>query len=119
MKSRITLMFIAVLITVAGVGFMSVARGPGMWIAVIAAGIIRDGFMAVQMTVLMETKGVGVKYAGTGVGLVQMISRIGETISPPLGNSLARFKPGYPFLLWSGMAALALGAFFLMKEKKE
>lgn len=119
LKSRITLMFIAVVVTAIGVGLMSVAHGAGMWIAVVIAGIVRDGFMALQMTVLLETKGVGIKYAGTGIGMVQMLSRIGECIAPPVGNSLANIRPGYPFLFWSGMATLALGAFYLMKEKRD
>jgi cyanate permease len=117
-RSRKLTLFITVLMTAIGVGILIFSKGSGVWAAMIVAGMVRDGFMATQMTMLLETKDVGTRYAGTAIGLIHTISRVGEIISPPLGNSLAAINPQYPFILWSGMAAVALFGFIFLKDEK-
>ncbi len=114
--SRKIVLFTATLMTAIGVGLLSVSNGAGVWISVIIAGMARDGFMALQMTTLMETEGVGTKYAGTAIGFIHTISRVGEMLSPPIGNSLASINLRAPFILWGGMAAAALTAFIFLKD---
>lgn len=87
-----------------GVGLLSLADGVMVWAAVIMAGMVRDGFMAVFMTMIIETDGIGPAYAGTATGLVLMFSGLGNLLSPPLGNSLAGIDPGLPFVFWAAMA---------------
>jgi MFS family permease len=60
------------LMTTLGVSLLSFASGAGVWLAVCLAGMVRDGFMAVFMTAVIETEGVGVTYAGTAVGMVMV-----------------------------------------------
>jgi predicted MFS family arabinose efflux permease len=68
---------------------------------------------------LLEIKGVGTKYAGTAIGLIHTISRVGEIISPPAGNALAEIDPRYAFTLWAGMAAGALVLFIFLKDTRK
>jgi len=117
--SRKTILFAATLMTVIGVGLLSFVGGGMVWIAVIIAGIARDGFMAVLMTTIMEIKGIGTTYAGTAMGIVLTLSRLIGFASPPLGNSLANTSPSLPFVLWAAMAAAALVGFYFLRQRTE
>lgn len=108
----------AALMVAAGVGLLSVVQGPGVWIAVSMAGLVRDGFMAVFMTAILETEGVGAKFAGTATGIVMVFSGVGNLLAPPLGNSLAAIAPGLPFVFWSALTGLGLVGLLLTQEKR-
>ena len=114
--SRKVVLFAATLMTAIGVGLLSATTGGGVWLAVIIAGVVRDGFMALQTTTLMETEGIGTKYAGTAIGLTHTISRVGECSSPPIGNSLAGMNLRYPFIFWAALATAALFCFYFLKD---
>jgi len=114
--SRKTILLAAMLITAIGVGLLSVVGGAMVWVSVIIASIARDGFMAVTITMITETEGVGATYAGTALGLAMTLSRVGGIISPPVGNSLAGIKPGLPFIFWAALAAVALFGFHFLKD---
>ena len=114
--SRKTILLAATLMTAIGVGLLSVASGTMVWVSAIMAIMARDGFMAVTITLLMETKAIGVTYAGTALGLAMMLSRVGGVISPPIGNSLASISPGLPFIFWAALATIALSGFFFIRE---
>ncbi len=115
--SRKLILFITTLATAIGFGLLSITGGWGIWVSVIIAGMVRDGFMAIHTTMLIETEGVGPKYAGTAIGFIYTIAQLGEFASPPLGNSLAGISPRLPFAFWSALAAAALFAFIPLKEK--
>ncbi len=114
--SRKVVLLAATLITAIGVGLLSVVNGAMVWVSVIIANIARDGFMAVIITMITETKGIGAAYAGTALGLVMTLSRVGGIISPPIGNSLADIDLGLPFIFWAVLAAVALFGFHFVKE---
>ena len=116
--TRKWVMFTAVAMTAFGVGMLTFTNGTGVWVAMIIAGMVRDGFMATHMTMTLETEGIETKYDGAAIGFVQTVARLGEIISPPLGNSLARFNPQFPFIVWSGMAVIALFVFSFLKEQR-
>jgi hypothetical protein len=99
-----------------GVGLLSVSTGSLIWVGVVVSGVVRDGFMAILMTMVIEIKAIGAKYAGTAIGLVLVFSRLGNLLSPPLGNSLAEYNPAYPFLFWSFLALIGLAGFYFFKE---
>ncbi len=109
--SRRTLLAAAALAIATGIGLLSIVDGAIIWIAVLMAGVVRDGFMAVFMAATNEVDGVGAEYAGTAIGLAMTLSRVGGLIAPPLGNALAAYGPRFPFVLWAGMALLGLAAF--------
>lgn len=113
---RKVILIIASLTTSVGVGLLSVADGTTIWIAVILAGMVRDGFMALFITMITETEGVGPELTGTAMGLVMIASRIGNLIAPPLGNSLADVDLGLPFVFWAALATVAFFGFYFVKE---
>jgi len=115
--SRKVILFTATLMTAIGVGLLSVAGGAMVWSLVIFAGIVRDAFMAILMTMVIETDGIGVAYAGTAIGLVLTLSRLIGFVSPPIGNSFAAINPSLPFVFWASLAAVALLCFFFLEQK--
>jgi CP family cyanate transporter-like MFS transporter len=114
--SRRKVLIAAVLMITTGIGLLSVVDGLLVWGAVIMAGMVRDGFMAVFFTMTMETDGIGPTYAGTATGFVLVWSGLGALIAPPLGNSLASITPGLPFVFWAGMALAGLMGIYAAKE---
>ena len=106
----------ATLMTACGIGLLSIVDGVVIWIAVLMAGAVRDGYMSVFMTTVTELDGVGAEYAGTALGLAMTLARVGALIAPPLGNSLAAFSPRTPFILWSTMAIVGLAAMSLLRQ---
>ncbi len=115
--SRKKVMVVASVMILSGIGMMSFAKGNLVYAAVLLAGFMRDGFMAMVYTSVMESKGVGAAYAGTASGFINGVSGIGMAVEPALGNSLAAIWSGGPFLLWAGSAAVALILVFSLKGK--
>jgi NNP family nitrate/nitrite transporter-like MFS transporter len=100
-----------------GTGLLFLVEGTTIWIAVLITGIVRDGFMAIFMTSVIETDGVGGRYAGTATGIAMVFLRLGSFISPPIGNSLASLDVNLPFLFWAGLAVLGLVGFNFVQER--
>lgn len=117
-SSRKKILIPATLMVIIGFSLLSVVTGSAVWIAVIMAGFVRDGFMAVFITMILETDGIGPSYAGTAVGFVMIFGGIGNLIAPPLGNSLAITAPGLPFIFWAGMAVVGFIGIYLAKERR-
>ncbi|MCD4699007.1 MAG: MFS transporter, partial [Phycisphaerae bacterium] len=118
LESRKKLLLIAVLFTIVGVGALPFVSGIFVWGVIILAGFVRDGSMAIFMTMVIETDGVGGAYAGTATGLVISLSSLGALIAPPLGNSLAEVvSPGFPFLFWAVLAAGGWVGLYFVREK--
>ena len=115
--SRKKVLMAAALMIVSGQSLLSIAGGSLVWGAVMMAGFVRDGFMAIFMTMVIETEGVGSEYAGTAIGLVMSCAALGNMLAPPLGNSLASISPNLPFLFWAGLALLGLLGLSLTREK--
>ncbi|UCB43806.1 MAG: MFS transporter [Dehalococcoidales bacterium] len=117
LRSRKVLLIVATLMIILGVGLLSVADGALVWVSVIIAGIVRDGFMAIFITTIIETEGVGPAYAGTAMGLVMTLSRLGGFSSPPIGNSLAAINPRLPFVFWASLAAVTMVGFYFLRQR--
>lgn len=107
----------AALLITTGISLLSVVNGAAVWLAVCISGMVRDGFMAVFMTTIVETEGVGPAYAGTATGMVMLLGGIGSLLAPPLGNSLAGTAAGLPFLFWAALTLLGLIGLFGTREK--
>jgi len=105
---RKNLLLVLGLMMASGIGWLSAARGWNVWAAVILAGMVRDGFMAVYMTSIVETEGIGPTYAGTATGFTLIFSSLGSLLAPPIGNRLAEISPGLPFVFWSALAILGM-----------
>jgi len=114
--SRKAILFPAVIAGIICVGLIPVVEGGTIWVLMLLAGIFMDGFMSLQVTMLLETEGVGPVYSGTALGIVFTIVHIGSVASPPLGNSLAGINLGLPFIFWSSLSIVALVTLSLIKE---
>jgi MFS family permease len=115
--SRKKILLGAALSIILGISLLAFVNGTMVWVAVVIAGFVRDGFMAVFLTLIIETDGVGPLYMGTAMGMVMIFSGIGNLIAPPLGNSLAGVAPSLPFLFWAALAVLGLIGIALSKER--
>jgi MFS family permease len=116
--SRKPVLMAAALMIITGVGLLSFVDGTMVWIAVGMAGLVRDGFMGVFTTAILEIEGVGAMYAGTATGLAMLLSGLGRLVSPPLGNSLADIAAGLPFLFWASLASMGFLGLLLVRERK-
>jgi ACS family glucarate transporter-like MFS transporter len=114
--SRKVLIFPALIVTAASIGLLPLAHGISVWVLVILAGASFDGFMAIVVTHILETQGVGQSHSGTALGLVFTISQPGGIVGPPVGNSLASLSPGAPFIFWSAISLPALAFMALSRE---
>lgn len=113
---RKAIIYPAILMTITGVGLLSVFNGAVVWPLVILVGIVQEGMVAVTITMSIETKGVGAMYAGTALGLIMTLTRLGSFFAPPIGNSFAVMNPSFAFIFWSALAVAALFMFYFVKE---
>jgi len=102
----------------AGVALLFLSAGNLVWAAVLIAGVVRDGFMGVLMTWILEFKKVGTKYGATAIGMVLLFGRLGSLMSPPLGNSMADFSLSLPFIFWAALALMGLVCLYFVKEEE-
>jgi sugar phosphate permease len=114
--ARKPVLLVGILISFIAVGLIPFVSGPGVWVMMILAGFLMDGFMAIFTAQLLETEGVGPMLSGTAIGVVFTLAQFGNAIFPPIGNSLASFGAQWPFIFWAVLGALALIPFMLVKE---
>ena len=107
-KSRKKILIGASLFVIAGIGLLSIGQTWLVWAAVLLAGFSRDGFMAVFTAMILESPGIGPAYAGTAFGFIMILSNLSNLLAPPIGNSLAAYGPGLPFLVWAGLGLFGL-----------
>jgi len=116
---RKAVLFPVLVVTIVSMALLPLVDNAMVYVLMILMGLARDGFMAICLTMSTETKGIGVVYAATAIGLVQSILNVGSLLSPPLGNSLADpANPAspFPFFLWAAFGLLGLVAFIFVKE---
>lgn len=111
---RRQVLLVAALILSTGMALMAVVSGASVWATVMFAGMVRDGYMAIFMTYVIEQPGVGARWAGTALGLTSMCSMLATVIAPPLGNSLAAIAPGAPFIFWAALGSMGAAALHYM-----
>ena len=114
--SRKAILFPALIVTLFCFCLVPVFEGSPIWILMLLSGIFMDGFMAISVTMFLETEGVGPRFSGTALGILFTIAQTGSVISPPLGNSFASLHRGLPFIFW---AALSVAALFTLTPIKE
>ena len=114
--SRKVILFSALIVTIICFGLLPFVEGISIWFLMILSGVFMDGFMAISVTMLLETDGVKPIYSGTALGIIFTIAQVGGFVSPPLGNSFASLHPGLPFIFWATLSLLAL---FTLAPTKE
>ncbi len=99
-----------------GTGLLGFASGFLISVAVLIAGIARDGFMAIAMTAIIEVKGIGARFAGSATGLSISVMGIASFFAPPAGNWLAQFGSGLPFLFWASPIFLGFVGYSFIRQ---
>ncbi len=120
MGSRRGVLMAAALLIGIGTGLIGFTGDVLISVAVIIAGISRDGFMAITMTAIIEEKGIGARFAGSAIGLNMSVLGIANVFAPPVGNWLAGFWTGLPFIFWAFLVLTgSTGYLFLQRPKAE
>jgi MFS family permease len=113
--SRRGVLMAAALLIGTGTGLLGFAGGALISVAVLIAGIARDGFMAIAMTAVIEEQGIGARFAGSATGLNISVMGIASVFAPPAGNWLAKFGSGLPFLFWASLVFSGFAAYFFLR----
>jgi MFS family permease len=116
LHSRKAILLPAAAVTTIAVGLMPLAEGNTVWLLAVAAGFFMDGFMAVIVTMLLETEGIGPAFSGMALGVIFTIAQVGSVVSPPIGNSFASSGAGMPFFFWAGLSLLSVLVLALTRE---
>lgn len=118
--SRRGVLMVAALLIGSGTALLGFTSGVFISAAVLIAGISRDGFMAIAMTAIIEEQGIGARFAGSAVGLNMSVIGIAGVFAPPVGNWLAKFGAGLPFLFWASLVFLgSMGHLFTRPSATE
>lgn len=105
-------------VIILGCGLLATAQDKLIWGAIPLMGMVRDASVALLITMIIETEGIGARYAGSATGFSLVFLSIGGLLSPPLGNRLAEYNPSLPFIFWAGLAAIGLFSLLLIKMPK-
>ena len=115
-RSRRGVLMAAALLIGLGTSLIGFSSGVLISAAVLIAGISRDGFMAITMTAIIEEKSIGARLAGSAIGLNMSVMGIAGVFAPPIGNWLAGFGPGLPFLFWAALVFFGFTGYFFMRH---
>jgi cyanate permease len=116
--SRRGFLMAAALLIGVGTGLLGFTTGIWISIAVILAGITRDGFMAITMTAIIEEEGIGARFAGSATGLNMSLMGIANVFAPPIGNWLTKFGSGLSFFFWAFLVFLGFISYFFLRQPK-
>ena len=106
----------AALLIAIGIGILGFAGGILISLAVLIAGIARDGFMAITMTAIIEVKGVGARFAGSATGLAMSVMGLANFFAPPIGNWMTKVGAGFPFLFWAALVFSGFVAYLFLRQ---
>ena len=109
----------AVFITLMSMTILPFSHANFVWLLVILIGMVRDGYFAVLMTMVIETRGIGPAYAGTAMGIIFSLGNLGAFISSPTGNRLAVIRPEFAFLFWAALLGVSVLIFGFVKVSGE
>jgi NNP family nitrate/nitrite transporter-like MFS transporter len=112
-KSKKSLIFYLICTNFLCVSLIPFFNGLTIWVLVFLFGAVRDGYVAILTTMIIETKGIGARYAGTAIGVVFSFGNLGIFLISTMGNALANINLRFAFILWAlffGTAMLILHA---------
>ncbi len=109
----------ALLIALTSVVLLPLFHGFMVWPLVILFGFVRDGYFAVLMTMVIESRGIGPAHTGTAMGITFASGNLGAFIASPIGNRLAVIHPDFAFLFWAILLGISLLIFHFVQETGE
>ena len=81
--------------------------------------MVRDGFMAVFMTAIIETEGVGTAYSGTAIGFVMIFLGNRQPGRPRAGQQPGRDGDRVsPLCFWAALTGLGLLGLLGSRERR-
>jgi len=97
------------------------SKGNLIWLLVVGFGLLRDGYVAVLMAMVIESKKIGPAFAGTAMGIIISAGNLGIFITAPIGNRLAVGWPGFGFIFWAALLLISALIFIfpVPSRKKE
>ena len=107
------------IITLISLALLPMFQGSVIWPLAILVGVMRDGYFAVLMTMVIESRRIGPVYAGTAMGIIFSFGNLGAFISAPMGNWLAVIRTDFAFFFWAALTLIALVIFSVVGEKGE
>jgi MFS family permease len=113
---RKVVLFAAMSIAIICAGLLPIVSNAFVWVIVVILGFFYAAYVALAITMCLETSGVGAKYGGVAVGLLYTLQRLGGFIAPPLGDSLASFNLGMPFIFWASLFVSGVVILIFVKE---
>jgi sugar phosphate permease len=119
LKTRRGVLVLSISALVIGLSLLPYVSTTGIWLVIIFTGFLRAGAGSLFNVMIFETKSVGSTYGGTATGLANTISMLGAFAAPPIGNSLAEFNSGLPFVFWGVLAAVGIPLLFFIKSRKK
>ncbi len=90
-----------------GVGLLGIVAGALVLLVAVITGSAFDTVMAMQQVSVMELDGMDNSLSGSALGMFTTIRNLGIAFAPPLGNSLAIYGAGLPFLFWGACGVFA------------
>ncbi len=115
-NNRQWFLVLAAILLASATASVPLLAGAPVFVAMLAGGLMRDAFMSIFITRLMESEGVGPQYAGGALGLAMTGLRLGGALSPPAGNALAALGPGTPFLFWTLFCVIPILVFIRLPD---
>jgi predicted MFS family arabinose efflux permease len=115
---RKSIIMLVLFISLMSVALLPLFHGFMVWPLVLLCGFVRDGYFAVLMTMVIESRGIGAIYAGTAMGIIFSFGNLGTFIASPLGNRLAVIHPGFSFIFWAALVGASLLIYRFSQETK-
>jgi MFS family permease len=116
-RRRKPIVLLMMAITTIGMGAVGFVNGGWVWAAVLFAGAVRDGFMAVFLAMVINADGVDPGYAATATGFTFLFINLGNILMPAAGNAIAENNPSLAFAFWAACGAAGMLSMLLVKEK--
>jgi MFS family permease len=116
-RRRKPIVLLMMAITTIGMGAVGFVNGGWVWAAVLFAGAVRDGFMAVFLAMVINADGVEPGYAATATGFTFLFINLGNIIMPAIGNGIAENNPPLAFAFWAACGVAGMLSMLLVKEK--
>ncbi len=116
-RRKLVLVIVAIITFVSTLS-LAVSNAALFWLLIPIIGAGTQGVGTLIFVQAVQTKGIGMQYAGTTLGLVGSFANLGGFILPFFGGKLAERSQSLPFVFWSVMVLFAAGCFALLGRAK-